>query len=158
MKNRRLINEDIMYIMSFLLNVESGNLNTSGNKINCSTLKIISIIKWHYAPQLPMFADLMALGSLWISLESSPPFSFQNRSSLHLFERLWWETRLKREWSWHQSCWQSSNVCVMTVLIDCSGVGVRAVINDSGRSREILSTLKSTLNCSRSHNQKLLAF
>ena len=64
MKNRRLINEDIMYKMFFLLNVESGNLNTSGNTINCSTLKIISIIKWHYAPRLPMFADLMALGSL----------------------------------------------------------------------------------------------
>ena len=41
-----------------------GNLNISGNKINCSTLKIISIIQWHYAPWLPMFADLMAIGSL----------------------------------------------------------------------------------------------
>ena len=35
------------------------------------------------------------------------------------------------------------NVCVMTVLMDCSGLGVRAVINDYGRGREILSNLKN---------------
>ena len=34
------------------------------------------------------------------------------------------------------------NVCVMTVLMDCPGVGVRDVINDSGRRQKILSTKK----------------
>lgn len=44
------------------------------------------------------------------------------------------------------------NVFVMTVLMDCPGVGVRAVINDSGRSRQILSTKKIELNYRLKHD------